>query len=175
MVIGKIVTDLRDNNLWGEAEDYVNDGYVKCIEAGEVANFINLYKHSRQSMHKGRVFLVRKDGEFAYQHGTTKVCAYCREDLPIGFFGITNRTDVDFRTIQPYCRDCAKKYFKEYVIKDREQWNAYLRERYKYDRDNLTDAFIKKYLRCYGWKTDKITPQVISYKRRELKEKRMIA
>lgn len=166
MCIGRIVKDMRALGKFGEAEEYVNNGYVDLIDSGREVNFTNLYHFSRNSLNKGEEFLIKKDAEF--QIGTTKCCASCHEEKPVGYFGITKNNSLGKRSIQPYCRDCAKKYFNQYVGKARIAWNEQEKKRYKKISTELNDAYIKKYLRNYGWETDKITSNTISFARKHI-------
>lgn len=150
----------------GDSEEYLNMAYLALVESGEEITKQKLVSKAVNFFLSSDIGRDLKKPDFTKE--TTKICNYCKKDYPIGFFGITKNNSAQRQTIQPYCRDCAKIYFKEYFEKRKQQWNAMLKERYRKERDTLHDNFIKKRLRCYGWKTEDITPQVISHTRKEL-------
>lgn len=167
MCIGVIVNDLRKYDLHGEAEEYISEAYLDLINSEKPITFDNLYKRARAKIFKGEEFLVSKRPEFL-SNETTKTCFRCKENKPVGIFGITKSKAITRRLIQPYCRDCAKKYFKEYFNKHRREWNDKMKTRYQKERDELHPTYIKKVLRVYGWKTDEINDNVINHIRKKV-------
>lgn len=151
------------------AEDFVNAAYVDIIEKNLPLNKKTWVDKATRLMHSSTVGRLLNKREFSRR--TTKVCGGCKNDTPIGYFGVTKNSFAGRRTIQFYCRDCQREKFREWWQDRKDKWNKKLRDRYRKEKAELHDNYIKKILRCYGWKTEDITPQVISYKRKEIQAK----
>ncbi len=80
-----------------------------------------------------------------------KVCCKCRLLLPVSCFATIKRKAVNQLMTDTICVECKKKENKKssvnYMARNREKWNSYLKERYKKDSENLTNAFCIKMLR----------------------------
>lgn len=165
-----VFSAMKKANIWGDPCDFVDEAYMQLIdEKSEI---------TKASLSKKCLDVLRnkpsRPGQYSqeYLNALHKICSKCKKDLPADRFGKTENNYREQRTIQNYCKECQREYFKEYFNSMKDEWNAYLRERYKKDAENLTDTYIKKYLRCYGWKTKDITPEVIRHKRKELQSKK---
>lgn len=163
-----IIARMIKMKIFGDAEEYINQAYVELIESKSYITKESLINKSIRVLLNNYSRADNRKSEFSKE--TTKTCVYCNQNLPINFFGITDSTVHGRRLIQPYCRNCAKEYFKKYVEKDRDKWNTYLKRRYRFHADNLTDEYIKKRLRCYKWETINITPEVIRHYRKQLQQ-----
>jgi hypothetical protein len=114
----------------------------------------------------------------------------CKQIKPETDFYLYTNKETGLKTEIPgFCKKCVRSYMDKFnqteegraankkrvakhVDNNREDWNGYLRERFKQDKENMTDAYIRKALRGLKIKTEDITPEMIVEKRLQIQAKR---
>lgn len=116
-------------------------------------------------------------------------CLSCMQTKPFSDYNLYYNKFTKEKDCCPiWCRECTHKYqkkyyqtprgkecrnnaFKAYVDRNRSGWNKYVQDRYKAEKENLTDKYITKLLRSTN-KGVEITAEMIEEKREKLKQKR---
>ena len=137
----------------------------------EIFNYCVNYKNNKE----GFVQLGVKDSkDFGFKLDCT--CSMCKEVKPAMCFPIiTFKNGYKFQQIR--CSDCItianRKNFQNYFSKNKDEWNLYIKERYKKASEELTDAYIKKLLRQnYSREHIAKNPHLVKIKRLQIIEKR---
>lgn len=177
-----------------EPSDLVAEAFVELSEHAGKPEFM-------QMMRKTVKRLFRSNGEgrtTTYtDNGQTKrvsICKKCRTSKGESqYYLYIDRATGQKTCIPPYCKMCIKEYlyhhyrtpqgmkqnkarFKKYVDNNREKWNSYLRERFKKDKESLSDSYIKKMLKAQLKKqglSEDLSDVMIEEKRIELTRKRI--
>lgn len=116
-------------------------------------------------------------------------CLKCKETKPLSEYNLYYNKFTKEKDCCPiWCRECTHKYqkayyqtprgretrnnaFNAYVNRNRDGWNKYIQDRYKSEKENLTDKYIIKLLKSTN-KGVEITAEMIEAKREKLKQKR---
>lgn len=149
---------------------------------------IDIVAHMRRVMR--HMVNFRGYGRLSVTDGVKQArCLKCRQIKPYGEFNLyVNKFTKEKDCCPIWCRECTHKYlkayyqtprgrecrnnaFKAYVERNRSGWNRYVQDRYKAEKENLTDKYITKLLKSTN-KGVEITAEMIKAKREKLKQKR---
>lgn len=92
--------------------DLVNDAYLHAIENGMELSINNL----RKSVHKEAQKYLNKFSakqEAEVNSLQSSFCRKCKEDKPVGCFGITIRKKTNKKVVQSYCNECQAAAMRE--------------------------------------------------------------
>lgn len=94
-----------------EADDVLNIVLLKWVESKREFSESEL-----KTKISGQVSIEANNNQLQTYHSkkeTTRVCAKCGEDMPIGAFDVVRRGKYNREEILYYCRECQKKYVRE--------------------------------------------------------------
>jgi len=152
------------------------------------SGIIDIVAHMRRVMR--HMVNFRGFGRLSVMDGVKQArCLKCRQIKPYAEFNLyANKFTKEKDCCPIWCRECTHAYlksyyqtpkgrecrnnaFKAYAERNRESWNKYVQDRYKADKENLTDKYIVKLLKQNN-KGVEITQEMIEAKREKLKQKR---
>lgn len=155
---------LRRNKISEPAENYVNEAWLHLTESGAEVSVDSMYKTARHLILDEITTASYKKGD---NKSTTKVCGGCKQDLPIGCFGMSYDKLISKKRVNYYCRECDNKRQRNYPKeKCKENLNRSI--------VNLSDGYVKKNLRNLGFKNKNITADMIIECRKRISEKRLM-
>lgn len=157
--------------VYSDSQDIINDPRFVSLMRKRMRHFINFKEFDRHNYTDGIKY---------------SKCVKCKAVKPSEEFNTYANVFTERKEIQKWCKSCVSIYhktyyktktgkenrnkaFKNYVERNREQWNAYVRARFEKEKELLSDRYIKKIL---PFKVADITPEMIEKKRAELKQKR---
>lgn len=155
---------------------------------GSPENIVDIVEHMRKMMR--HMLNFRGYNRLNITDGVRNAkCLKCKIWKPYGEFNLyVNKFTKEKDCCPIWCRECTHKYlkayyqtprgrecrnnaFKAYVERNRSGWNRYVQDRYKAEKENLTDKYITKLLKSTN-KGVEITAEMIKAKREKLKQKR---
>lgn len=180
------------HNVVGQVDpgDLVAESFLSIVDNESDLNFIS------QLRDRIRVVFYGEAGRGVTNQITkgravkVATCKHCEQQKELSdFYLYTDKATGEKKLVPKWCKQCVKDYlklfyqtpvgkqanrknFKNYVNKNRDKWNAYLRRRDKEEKYNLTDAYVRRAIRAKGIKNENITPEMIEEKRQWFIEKR---
>lgn len=176
-----------------DPSDLVSEAFLELFDFAENPEFMQMMKRKIRFLFKGNAagqVSTYNDAGVLKRVATCKRCQSSKDETQ--FYLYTDKVTGLKNGIPPYCKSCIKEYiaeycrtekgkavqsraFKKYVQNNRDKWNAYIKQRYKKEKEELHDNYVKRVIRALlrnkGQKMQ-ITKEMVEQKRAELKIKR---
>lgn len=160
--------------VYSDSQDIVDSPKFVSLMRKRMRHFINFRQYDRFNHTDGIKFCK---------------CVKCNAVKRFDEFNTYENNYTERKEVQKWCKSCVSLYhktyyktktgkenrnknFKNYVERNKDKWSNYLKERYKRDKENLTDRYVRKMLTSTKIKASDITPEMMESKRQMLIQKR---
>lgn len=146
---------LFNKRIEEEVYDFVNEAWLQLIEEKSEVSVEAVFKKAVKL-----IYSRSNPNRKWFSKETRKFCFRCKEDLPMGAFGLYYCNRLNRKITQGWCRECMKAYLL-----------ACAKDRGRSQVVRMPDSYVSWNLRKRGLKGD-ITNEMIAANREEIRAKR---